>query len=112
RVYMADALKHPPEPSAADSPEIKNEVRELRDLLDKGVTFDVALTNPPFSMDYSATVPEEKEVLDTYGLATFGGKRRGSLRFSVMFLERYWQLLRPGGRLLTVIDDSVLAGGN
>jgi type I restriction enzyme M protein len=32
------------------------------------------------------------------------------LRSSVMFLERYWKLLRKGGRLLTVIDDSVLSG--
>jgi type I restriction enzyme M protein len=27
-----------------------------------------------------------------------------------MFLERYWNLLEEGGRLLTVIDDSVLSG--
>ena len=110
RVYMADALRHPPEPSAADSPEVKGEVEELRRLLDDGVRFDVALTNPPFSMDYSAGVPEEKEVLATFDLATYAGKKRRSLRSSVMFLERYHDLLRPGGRLLTVIDDSVLAG--
>ena len=110
RVYMADALRHPPEPSATDSAEVKGDIRELRGLLDNGIAFDVAMTNPPFSMDYSATVPEEKEVLDTYDLATYGGKRRRSLRSSVMFIERYWQLLREGGRLLTVIDDSVLAG--
>ena len=65
-------------------------------------------TNPPFSMDYSVIVPKEKEVLADYTLATYGGKRAQSLRSSVMFLERYWNLLKPGGRLLTVIDDSVL----
>jgi type I restriction enzyme M protein len=27
-----------------------------------------------------------------------------------MFIEQYWRLLKPGGRLLTVIDDSVLSG--
>ena len=63
-------------------------------------------------MDYSETVPEDKEVLETFTLATYGGKKRRSLRSSVMFIERYWQLLRPGGRLLTVIDDSVLGGKN
>jgi len=112
RVYMTDALRHPPEPSPADSIEVKEEVKELRQRLQDDLLFDVALTNPPFSMDYSSTVPEEKEVLDTYDLATFSGKRRSSLRSSVMFIERYWQLLRPGGRLLTVIDDSVLSGKN
>jgi type I restriction enzyme M protein len=112
RVYMTDALRHPPDASPADSVEIKGEVKELRDLLEGGLLFDAVLTNPPFSMDYSATVPEESEVLDTYDLATFGGTRRRSLRSSVMFIERYSYLLRPGGRLLTVMDDSVLSGRN
>lgn len=110
RVYMTDALRHPPEPSPADTPEIKNEVLELAGLLEDGVQFDAAITNPPFSMDYQATVPEEKEILDTFELTTYEGKRRRSLRSSVMFIERYWDLLKPGGRLLTVIDDSVLSG--
>ena len=110
RIYMADALRHPPVASEADTVEVKNDVKQLDQLLASGVLFDACLTNPPFSMDYSATVLEEKEVLDTFTLATYGGKKRRSLRSSVMFIERYWQLLRPGGRLLTVIDDSVLGG--
>ena len=112
RVYMTDALRHPPEPSEADSVEIKNEVEELRKAMESGLEFDAVLTNPPFSMDYSANVPEEKEVLETYDLAGYGGRKKSSLRSSVMFMERYWQLLKPGGRLLTVIDDSVLSGKN
>jgi type I restriction enzyme M protein len=112
RVYMTDALRYPPEPSLADTPEVKSEVEELRKFLEGEATFDVVLTNPPFSMDYSASVVEEKEVLESYDLASYGGRRRSSLRSSVMFLERYWHLLAPGGRLLTVIDDSVLGGKN
>jgi len=112
RVYSTDALAQPPRPSEADTVEVKNEVEELRKALDAGLTFDVVLTNPPFSMGYAVSVPEEKEVLDTYALATYGGTQRASLRSSVMFTERYWGLLRPGGRLLTVIDDSVLGGKN
>lgn len=112
RVYMVDALRHVPQPGEAESIEEQNEVKELRNLLERGLSFDAVLTNPPFSMDYSANVPEEKEVLDTYDLATYGGKRKASLRSSVMFMERYWRLLKPGGRLLTVIDDSVLGGKN
>ncbi len=112
RVYMTDALRHPPEPSERDTAETKNDVAELRKELKNGLQFDAALSNPPFSMDYAATVPEEKEVLETYDLASYGGKRKQSLRSSVMFIERYGQLLRPGGRLITVIDDSVLSGKN
>jgi len=51
RVYMTDALRHPPEPSASDSVEVKEEIKELQKLLAEGTQFDVVLTNPPFSMD-------------------------------------------------------------
>lgn len=61
-------------------------------------------------MDYSVNFPDEKEVLQDYELLTYDGKRRKSLRSSVMFFERYWNLLEPDGRLLTVIDDSILSG--
>ncbi len=110
RVYMADGLQKSPQASGADSIEVREEVAELRGLLKGGLEFDLVLTNPPFSMDYSATVPEEKEVLDDYELRTYGGTIRTSLRSAVMFFERYYELLAPGGRLLSVIDDSVLGG--
>ena len=35
-------------------------------------------------------------------------KRRASLKSNIMFLERYSDLLKPGGRLCTIIDESVL----
>jgi type I restriction enzyme M protein len=110
RIYSTDALRTIPKPSGADSVEIAQEIGELRNLLNDGIEFDVVLTNPPFSMDYSLGIPDEKEVLQDYELIGYGGKKRNSLRSSVMFLERYWKLLRKGGRLLTVIDDSVLSG--
>ncbi len=110
RIYITDALRHPLVASEADTVEVKNDVQQLQQLLASGVLFDACLTNPPFSMGYSATVSEEKEVLDTFALTTYSGKKKRSLRSSVMFIERYWKLLRPGGRLLTVIDDSVLSG--
>lgn len=111
RIYRTDALKNIPQASGADTPEVVQEVNELRALLEE-TQFDAILTNPPFSMDYSLLVPDEKEVIEDYELLTFGGKKRSSLRSSVMFIERYWRILREGGRLLTVIDDSVLAGKN
>jgi len=109
RIYRTDALRNTPQASDADTPEVIQEINELKTLLEN-IQFDVVLTNPPFSMDYSLSVPDEKEVIEDYELLTFGGKKRSSLRSSVMFIERYWRLLKEGGRLLSVIDDSVLAG--
>jgi type I restriction enzyme M protein len=111
RIYRTDALRNIPAPSGADTPEVIQEVDELRGLLEN-TKFDVILTNPPFSMDYSLSVPDEKDVIEDYELLSFGGKKRNSLRSSVMFIERYCRILREGGRLLSVIDDSVLAGKN
>lgn len=110
RIYMTDSLRKVAEPSVADSPEIRGEIVELARLLREGLKFDVVLTNPPFSMDYSASIPDEQTILQTYQLSRYGGRTAKSLRSSVMFIERYWEMLRPGGRLLTVIDDSVLGG--
>lgn len=63
-------------------------------------------------MGYSNTLPNERDILQQYALTTFGmegtGKRRSSLRSSIMFIERYGDLLGAGGRLLTVIDDAIL----
>jgi len=111
RIYKTDALRNIPQPSGSDMPEVVQEVTQLRELLED-TKFDAVLTNPPFSMGYSLLVPDEKEVIEDYELLTFGGKKRNSLRSSVMFIERYWRVLKEGGRLLTVIDDSVLAGKN
>jgi type I restriction enzyme M protein len=112
RIYRTDGLRRIPQASGADPLEIRREVDELRRLVEDGPIFDVALTNPPFSMGYSSTAEDEREVLESYELLTFDGHRRTSLRSSVMFVEQYWRWLRPGGRLLTVIDDSILSGKN
>ena len=106
---MTDALRSVPEAGGADPLEVKEDVKELRGLLEGGSKFDVVLTNPPFSMDYSTTDPDEEEIIRDYDLRTFDGKKRSRLRSSVLFLERYQKLLRPGGRIVTVIDDSVLS---
>ncbi len=113
RIYMTDGLKKVPSPSGTDSVEVRQNVNELKDVLEVGpLRFDLVLTNPPFSMNYSREDPDEAAVLKDYELAVWGGKHRPSLRSAVMFMERYRDLLKPGGRLLTVIDDSVLGGRN
>ena len=112
RVYQTEALRRTPKPDKTDSTEAQNDVRELAKLLSENSPgFDVCLTNPPFSMTYSASIPGEHDILQSYELSQWKGKQHKTLRSSVMFIERYWNLLKPGGRLLMVIDDSVLANG-
>lgn len=65
-------------------------------------TFDVVVTNPPFSLDLST---DEKSQL------------RNSFRFSQvnksenLFFERWYQLLAPGGRLGVVMPESFFSVG-
>lgn len=35
---------------------------------------------------------------------------RGTVRSSVLFIERYYDILKPGGSLITVLDDGILGG--
>lgn len=62
-------------------------------------SFDLVLTNPPFGSDLS-----DRDALNTFTT----GKGRSSRRRGVLFVERCLRLLKPGGRLGIVLDDSVL----
>ena len=111
-IYYADALDKQLDRSAYSDPEIVQNMEELRKALQE-TRFDVILTNPPFSMTKETKNPFEKRILKQYDLAAqHSGKLRNSLRSSVMFLERYHDLLKPGGRLITVIDDTLLSSNN
>ena len=62
-------------------------------------SFDLILTNPPFGSDMT----------DETALRVFTtGIGRQSRRRGVLFVERCIELLKPGGRLAIVLDDSVL----
>lgn len=61
--------------------------------------FDAILTNPPFGSDLS-----NAELLSQLKL----GKGRPSRRRGILFIERCWDLLRPGGLLAIIIDEGVL----
>lgn len=113
RIYYADALDKDVQPPDEDV-ETRQDVKELRETLnDDGVRFDVALTNPPFSMTKEKKKPTERRILEQYRLGrTTSGSLRASLRSNIMFMERYFDLLRPGGRLITVIDETLLSSPN
>ena len=74
---------------------------------------DVVLTNPPFAKQYERNTEREAMILDDYEIAiNEGGNKRPSLKSSLMFIERYYDLLKVEGRLVTVIDDGILSGRN
>lgn len=108
RIYYADTLDKHLRVEQGLPLYTRLEVDELRSALAK-LRFSVVLTNPPFSMTYEKKNPAELAVLRDYELyLKNNGQPRASLRSSVMFLERYWDLLDNGGKFLTVMDDSVL----
>jgi type I restriction enzyme M protein len=116
RVYFCDALDRDIMIEETLDPELKAERQELREVLlgKTGLKFDVILTNPPFAMPYKASDAEQKRVLRQYKEVAYTHGEKGTLRLkaslksNVMFLVRYYDLLAEGGKLITVIDESVL----
>jgi type I restriction enzyme M protein len=72
-------------------------------------TFDVILTNPPFG---SKIPVDDPHILAQFELAHFeieGASPRVSMPPEQLFIERCLYLLRPGGRLVVVLPDSILS---
>jgi type I restriction enzyme M protein len=83
-------------------------IDEVKDHMSKiqNKSFDLVLTNPPFSMKYSSQNDDEKRILKQRSLA-HGAK---SAKSNLLFLDRYHELLKPGGEILIVLDDTILNG--
>lgn len=109
RIFHLNALDKELRETPTDSPDATKEKPQLRKLFG-GLGFDVALTNPPFAKAYDRTTEEEIRILDSYKLGRTGSGPRGSVRSCLLFAERYHDLLRIGGRWITVIDDGILSG--
>ncbi|MBF0555430.1 MAG: N-6 DNA methylase [Nitrospirae bacterium] len=112
KIFTADFLDKTLTPDRGWEPERQNEYEELRSyMLDNEMLFDVVLTNPPFSMSYKSSDPHASRVLSQYDIAkTKSGKPANSAKSNILFLERFGDLLKSGGELITVIDNSVLNG--
>lgn len=111
RIYYADGLDKDLDCSNEKDPEVVQNVEELRGLLEHE-RFDAVLTNPPFAMSKEVKKETDARILKQYVLGRKDDTStapRKSLRSSLMFLERYCDLLKPGGHLITVIDDTLLA---
>lgn len=113
KIYCADSLDKNLGKIGSASIENDAQLEELRDyLITKKTKFDVILSNPPFSLQYSREDAEQAEILNQYDMAVdrIGGKIYNKLLSSVMFIERYKDLVSENGQILAVIDDSVLSG--
>jgi len=79
-------------------------------------TMDVVMTNPPFGSDIPVTdrnILRKFELAHVWGRTEDGGFRntghlQGSVAPEVLFIERCYQWLRPGGRMGIVLPDGIL----
>ncbi len=110
-IFLADTLDKEVEIPKGLNDERKEELEELKELFEKK-RFDIVMTNPPFSMKYKMSDNYDKRILPQYDLAYPQGRENSdkirSLKSNVMFIERYFDLLKEGGKLITIIDESVL----
>lgn len=95
--------------------------------------YDVVITNPPFGSGTVKNItPEGKAILDYYtsGIDEHGKpgksglclgakpnasgvwKQVNSTDQAVLFIDRYLQLLKPGGRLIIVLPDGILSNSS
>lgn len=61
--------------------------------------YDIVITNPPFGSDY-----DNKDDLSKYSL----GYNKKSRRRGILFIEKCIKVLKPGGQLAIIIEESVL----
>jgi len=112
-IYMADTLDKEIYAEKGLLQERIDELKELKKKFNEGLKFDVVLTNPPFAMKYERKDKDHERILKQYDIAYPKGREnsaevRSSLSSNVMFIERYSDLLNKDGKLLTIIDESVL----
>ena len=111
RIFHTDALdKEPQADLNSGNQELISEIAELRSIISNSKYFDVVLTNPPFAKKYERKIESKNRILNQYEIGMDGLKPRKSLKSSLLFFERYFDLLKEGGRLISVIDDGILSG--
>ncbi len=104
-IFHGDGLDNEPVLAEDMSDERKREVRDHIDKIENS-SFDLVLTNPPFSMSYKAENDEEERILRQLSVADGAN----SVKSNILFLQRYYDLLKPGGEMMIVLDDTVLNG--
>lgn len=104
-IFHSDGLDENPNPTADMKDEEQEEVLDYASKV-KNDSFGLILSNPPFSMTYKRNREEDRRIIDQFAFTA--GK--SSVKSSVLFLTRYEKLLKKGGEILIVIDDTILNG--
>lgn len=104
-IFHGDGLDSNPGIKEDMTIERQDEVKDHAEKIEAG-SFDLVLTNPPFSMSYDRANADEMSILVQRPLADGLKKAKSNL----LFLDRYHELLKPGGQLLIILDDTVLNG--
>ena len=104
-IFHGDGLDTTPQITSDMTPEQKLELQEFETTI-VPETFDLILTNPPFSMNYSSANEDEKRILKQHELT----KEESSSKSSILFLNRYYELLKKNGEMLIVLDDTIING--
>lgn len=104
-IFYGDGLDKTPEVAEDLSHEQEAEVKDHLAKVTTG-SFDLVLSNPPFSMNYSTEKQDEKRILKQMSIAD----GQTSVKSNTLFLQRYYDLLKPGGEMLIVLDDTLLNG--
>lgn len=118
-IFNLDGLDKKLAKAPDDSPDIAKEKLDfLKTAGTPGGFFNVVITNPPFAKTYKLSGNKDEDdqryadrILVEYDLLSWE-KRRTEVRSNLMFMERYHDLLLPGGRLITVLDDGILNGNS
>jgi len=113
RIYRADTLDKEFCVEEGDTQTARDEITELAAFLEKKANkFDVVLTNPPFASAYSPSDEHEKRILQQYSDLHPDTTTKRSAKSNVLFLARYYDLLKPKGRMAIVLDNSMLNSHN
>jgi len=104
-IFHGDGLDITPIITEDMAPEKVDEVNEHIDKI-KDESFDIVLTNPPFSMTYNLSNEDEERILKQHELT----ENSTSAKSNVLFLNRYYELLKPNGEMLIILDDTILNG--
>ena len=104
-IFHGDGLDNSPIVEDDMTDEKKDEVKEhSKKVLPN--SFDLVLSNPPFSMTYKKSNDAEKRILQQRELS----ENASSKKSNILFLSRYYELLKPNGEMLIVLDDTILNG--
>ena len=104
-IFHGDGLDNDPQEEDDMTDEKRAEVNDHAKKI-ASESFDLVLSNPPFSMTYKDSNEAEERILKQREVS----KTMTAAKSNILFLLRYQELLKPGGEMLIVLDDTILNG--